>query len=323
MQCAAYSFIIIHRAIRPHVRRTQSLSLPSMASNIILSSHLDLSLSHLGLGEYFETLVSHGFDTWDSLAGISEETMAELGIRLGHRRKLQREIASYQGQPRTQPLYSPLAIDGGLQDGGEEPKSPHAGQNELETKTEPTKLKRRYRQRRRKDPHAPQKPSCNYVLFGNFLRQQPDVAQLSFVEMAKLVGERWKRLSPEDRATWTSTAVEQKSRYITELAEYQQSKEYQHYQDSLRITKIAQEKRALTSEVSPTASLETVSSRPNSKESSITMAVSEDRGHSASVGERFMVFVSRPEWEFHTRTSLLIWDRSNIYGKPAKLASFV
>jgi hypothetical protein len=90
-----------------------------------------------------------------------------------------------------------------------------------------------------------------------------------------------KRLSPEDQATWTSTAVEQKSRYITELAEYQQSKEYQHYQDSLRITKITQEKHALTSEVSPTASLETVSSRPNSKESSITMAISEDRCHSA------------------------------------------
>lgn len=187
-----------------------------MANNIISSSHLDLSLSYLGLGEYFETLVSHGLDTWDKLTGISEETMAELGVRLGHRRKLQREIASYRGQSRTRPLYSPLAVDGGLQDSGEEPKSPHAGKKELETKTEPTQLKRRYRHRQRKDPHAPRRPSCDYVLFGNFLRQQPDVAQLSFVEISKLVGERWQRLSPEERATWTSTAAEQKSRYITE-----------------------------------------------------------------------------------------------------------
>jgi len=277
-----------------------------MANNIISSSHLDLSLSYLGLGEYFETLVSHGLDTWDKLTGISEETMAELGVRLGHRRKLQREIASYRGQSRTRPLYSPLAVDGGLQDSGEEPKSPHAGKKELETKTEPTQLKRRYRHRQRKDPHAPRRPSCDYVLFGNFLRQQPDVAQLSFVEISKLVGERWQRLSPEERATWTSTAAEQKSRYVKELGEYQQSKDHEHHQDNLRITKTRQEKRVLTGEVSPTASLETVSSRPNSKDSGISMAASEDGCHSALTEKSFMVFVSRLEWDFLARTSQLI-----------------
>lgn len=312
VQCAANSFTIIHRAFRPHVQRTQSLSAPSMANSIISSSHLGLSLSHLGLGEYFETLVSHGFDTWDSLTDIGEETMAELGVRLGHRRKLQREIASYRGQPRTQPLFPLPAVDGGLQDSEEEPNSPHAGQDELKTKTEPTLLKRRYRHRQRKDPHAPRRPSCDYVLFGNSLRQQPDVAQLSFVEISKLVGERWQQLSPEERVTWASTAAEQKRRYITELAEYQQSKEYQLRQDGLRITRMKQEKRALTSEVSPTTS------SANSKDSSITMAASDNEGHSASAGKGFMVFVSRPEWEFHARTSPLSWDRSNIRWKPAK-----
>src|SRR5271167_1436368 len=100
-----------------------------------MSSQFDVSLSHLGLGEYSEALTSHGFETWDDLIDISEETMAELGFKLGHRRKLQREIASYRGQPRTQPLVRPPAVDG-LQE-SEEPKSPRAGQDELETK-EPT-----------------------------------------------------------------------------------------------------------------------------------------------------------------------------------------
>jgi hypothetical protein len=265
-----------------------------MANNIISSSHLDLSLSHLGLREYFEALVSRGYDTWDNLTDISEETMAELGIRLGHRRKLQREIASYRGQPRTQPLLSPLAVNGELQDSEEELKSPYTGQDKLKTKTEPTQLKRRYRHHQRKDPHAPRRPSCDYVLFGNSLRQQLDVAHLSFVEISKLVGERWQRLSPEERVIWTSTAAEQKSRYLTELAEYQQSKEYQHYQDSLRIAETKQEKRALTGEVSSTTFSEAVSRRPNSKDSSITITASDDGGHSASAGKRFMVFVSRP-----------------------------
>jgi hypothetical protein len=276
--------MVIYRAGRPS------------AYVITMSCQFDVSLSHLGLGEYSEALASHGFETWDDLIDISEETMTELGFKLGHRRKLQREIASYWGLPRTQPLARPPAADG-LQE-SEEPESPRAEQDELETK-EPTPLKRRYRHRQPKDPHAPRKPRSDYVLFGIFLRQHPDVSQLSFVEISKLVGEQWQRLSPEERAMWTSTAVQQKSRYITELAEYQQSKEYQHHQDRLRMTKAKQEKRALTSEVSPTTSSETVSSRPDWEESSITMAASDDGGHSALVGKRFMVFVSRPEWEFY------------------------
>jgi hypothetical protein len=53
----------------------------------------------------------------------------------------------------------------------------------------------------------------------------------------------------------------------------------------LRITKTEQEKGALTSKVSPTASLENVSSRLNSEDSSITIAASEDGSHSTSVGK--------------------------------------
>jgi hypothetical protein len=265
-----------------------------MVNNIIQTSHFDLSLSRLGLGEYSEVLESHGFDSWDNLSHINEVTMAELGIRLDHRRKLRREITSLRGQPRTQPLLSPEPVDGELRNSEEKPQSPHTGQDELEIRIEPTQLKRRYRHRQRKDPHAPRKPSCDYVLFGNSLRQQPDIAQLSFVEISKLVGEQWQQLSLEGRATWTSNAAEQKRKYITELAEYQQSKEYQHHQDYLRTTKAKQEQRGSNGEISPTASLEKTespeigSSGQNSKDSSITMAESEN-------GKKFMVFVSRPE----------------------------
>jgi hypothetical protein len=297
-----------------------------------MSSHFDASLSHLCLGEYSEALVSHGFKTWDDLIDISEETMAELGFKLGHRRKLQREIASYRGLPRTQPLVRPPAVDG-LQE-SEEPKSARVGQDELETK-EPTSLKRRYRHRQPKDPHAPRKPGSDYVLFGKFLRQDPDVSKLPFVDISKLVGERWQRLSPEERAAWTSTAAQQKRRYRMELAEYQQSEDYRDHQDRLRMTKL--EKSTPSNEVSPTGSpkktvstgsghmhktvrwTSTVSSRHNLKDSSITMAASEDGGHDASFGRRFSISVSHPEREFYARTSPVIRDRSNIQGKTAEL----
>jgi hypothetical protein len=100
---------------------------------------------------------------------------------------------------------------------------------------------------------------------------------------------------PEEQVAWASTAAEQKNRYITELAKYQQSKEYQHHQDSLHITKTKQGKRTLTVVVSPITSSETVSSRLNSKDSSITIAASDDGCHSALGERRFIVFVSHPE----------------------------
>jgi hypothetical protein len=150
-----------------------------------MSLPFDLSLSRLGLGEYSEALLSRGFDSWDRLIDINEETMAELGIRLGHRRKLQREIATYRGQPQTQPLVCPPAVEGLWE--SEEPKSPCAGRDELEIE-EPTPLKRRYRHRRPKDPHAPRKPSSDYVLFGKYLRQDPDVSKFDVRRYLKACG---------------------------------------------------------------------------------------------------------------------------------------
>jgi hypothetical protein len=37
--------------------------------------------------------VNHGFHSWDTLLNIQEEDMEALNFKLGHRRKLQREIA--------------------------------------------------------------------------------------------------------------------------------------------------------------------------------------------------------------------------------------
>jgi hypothetical protein len=65
-------------------------------------SHLDILLSHLGPQKYHEPLVSHRFETWDVLVYISEEDMAELGFKLGHRRKLQRAMANFRGHVHRQ-----------------------------------------------------------------------------------------------------------------------------------------------------------------------------------------------------------------------------
>jgi hypothetical protein len=300
-----------------------------------MPSQFEVSLTHLGLAEYNEALVSHGFETWDNLLDISEEDMEGLGFKRGHRRKLQREIASYRGQPHSQPLPHSFHVD--PLHGSEQPGSPGTEQDEVET-GEPVPLKRKYRRRRPKDPLAPRFPRSDYVLFGNLLRQDPNVSKLPFVEISRLVGEKWQALSPEERTGWTSAAAEQKSKYNAELAEYQQTEAYQKYQDLLHTKELQKgilgdgtsRKEALENTESilsryrrqTLGSLSTESSIDHSKDSSITMATNEDGGHTASFGIRFKPPVSHPRWKLFVRSSLVIPDGS-IHEKVAELTSFV
>lgn len=68
---------------------------------------LEQSLGELGLQQYLARFLKAGFSTWETLADISEDDLAALNVRLGHRRKLQREIARRR---RSWPDYRPLPI---------------------------------------------------------------------------------------------------------------------------------------------------------------------------------------------------------------------
>jgi hypothetical protein len=56
-------------------------------------------LSDIDLGEYCHALIANGFDTWDQTLHITEEQLGHLGFKLGHRRRLLRQIASFKGYP--------------------------------------------------------------------------------------------------------------------------------------------------------------------------------------------------------------------------------
>jgi hypothetical protein len=68
---------------------------------------LEQSLGNLGLQQYLTRFLQAGFNTWETLGDISEDDLAALDVRLGHRRKLQREIARRR---RSWPDYRPLPI---------------------------------------------------------------------------------------------------------------------------------------------------------------------------------------------------------------------
>lgn len=54
--------------------------------------------------------MSAGFGTWEDVMDINERDMEKIGMKLGHRRKLQREIASSNGYPSDVPLESNQAV---------------------------------------------------------------------------------------------------------------------------------------------------------------------------------------------------------------------
>ena len=64
-------------------------------------------LGELGLRQYLARFLRAGFSTWETLADISEDDLAALNVLLGHRRKLQREIAR---RKTSWPDYRPLPI---------------------------------------------------------------------------------------------------------------------------------------------------------------------------------------------------------------------
>eukprot|EP00586_Coscinodiscus_wailesii_P004416 CAMPEP_0172483482 /NCGR_PEP_ID=MMETSP1066-20121228/10494_1 /TAXON_ID=671091 /ORGANISM="Coscinodiscus wailesii, Strain CCMP2513" /LENGTH=946 /DNA_ID=CAMNT_0013247383 /DNA_START=94 /DNA_END=2934 /DNA_ORIENTATION=- len=77
-----------------------------------------------------------------------------------------------------------------------------------------------------KDPNAPKKNLTSYMLFAKAVREEtkrknPDA---SFGELGKLMGEEFKKLSPEERKKWDDKAESEKQRYIRAMKEYEDGK---------------------------------------------------------------------------------------------------
>lgn len=117
-------------------------------------------LERIGLSDYYQILTENGFGNWDTVVDITEDDLTALSFKLGHRRALQREIATYRGVP------SSLSL---------EPDTPPAEPTTLstsaletlarQTSTPPPREKRRYRRHPRPDQNAPKKPKTACTIF--------------------------------------------------------------------------------------------------------------------------------------------------------------
>ena len=150
---------------------------------------------------------------------------------LGHRRKLQREIANTKrlarGPAFTTPLYG---VDRRIS----------SSSNDVQQGGAPTK--RGYRHHPKPDPKAPERPYSAYVLFSNHTREQLKEQNLSFADLSKVVGEKWQQLTPSEKEEWKARGSVPWERYKAELAEYQKTnafQEYQRYLTEFRATQAA------------------------------------------------------------------------------------
>ncbi|KAK8027393.1 High mobility group protein B3 [Apiospora marii] len=192
-------------------------------------NQLEQIFGELGISHYLDTFLDQGFDTWETILDITESDLDALGVKLGHRRKLQRRIANYRGQqvPVTT-LVSPTRTS--IEDtssNGNKPVQPDA-------KDVTTSTKRKYRRHPKTDEHAPERPPSAYVLFSNKMRDDLKGQNLTFTEIAKLVGENWQNLDRNEKEPFETQAQEAKERYNREMAEYKKTPEYRAYCDYLQ-----------------------------------------------------------------------------------------
>ncbi|KAI1767556.1 hypothetical protein GGR53DRAFT_526406 [Hypoxylon sp. FL1150] len=190
---------------------------------------LEAIFGELGISQYLDAFIDQGFDSWETILDITESDLDALGVKLGHRRKLQRRIANYRGIAPETSLVSPTRTsieDPRLEPNRAEPAKP-------EKPDGASVAKRKYRRHPKVDDNAPERPPSAYVLFSNKMREDLKGQNLTFTEIAKLVGENWQNLNRIEKEPFERQAHEAKERYNRELADYKKTVDYKKYCDYL------------------------------------------------------------------------------------------
>jgi hypothetical protein len=94
--------------------------------------------------------------------------------------------------------------------------------------------KRKYKRHPKRDKNAPVKPLSAYVMFAHKVREEFAGQTISFPDMAKIVGDRWKNIRPEEKEAYENEAAKKKEEYQTEMAVYKTTESWKKYQEYLK-----------------------------------------------------------------------------------------
>ncbi|KAK6436398.1 hypothetical protein LTR95_007413 [Oleoguttula sp. CCFEE 5521] len=183
------------------------------------------SLNTIGLVQYQDKFVREAFDTWEVLIDITESDL----------RKNSYDESSYdmvEGQNGLGKADPVLAVDEDANGNGVAFVSVNG--------------KHRYKRHPKADEYAPDRPpsayvcsrtvrissSCSEALADSFAETRAELkgSNPSFTEIAKAVGERWRVLAEDEKATYESRSQAAKDKYYSQLSEYKKTSKFAEYQ---------------------------------------------------------------------------------------------
>ncbi|KAI3400450.1 hypothetical protein diail_3071 [Diaporthe ilicicola] len=247
-----------------------------------MSPKLQEVFGELGISQYLDVFLDQGFDTWETILDITESDLDALGVKLGHRRKLQRRIANARGVAPDAALASPTRAS--VEDArGEVQKSegPALPSSDARENSSGVVQKRKYRRHPKPDENAPERAPSAYVLFSNKMREDLKGQNLTFTEIAKLVGENWQGLTQAEKEPYERDAQAAKEKYNRDLAEYKKTPDYKKYLQYLQEFKAKHANQPHDKEVSKRVKL----SDPNIGESTVTSSNSGRGARAGSIGD--------------------------------------
>lgn len=94
---------------------------------------------------------------------------------------------------------------------------------------------RKRNKRPQKDPYAPKRASGAYVFFTNEMRPvvMKQFPGIKFVEMGRILGERWRALTPDEKSRYEKLAQEDKVRFQMEMQQYTANQALQQQQQQV------------------------------------------------------------------------------------------
>ncbi|KAH8792742.1 hypothetical protein BGZ57DRAFT_750575 [Hyaloscypha finlandica] len=272
--------------------------------------------AELDISHYLHDFLEQGFDTWETILDITESDFDALGVKLGHRRKLQRKIANSRGVSSDRALASPRHTPSDDRPSEEN----RAVGCKVDSKNESTPVqgaKRKYRRHPKPDENAPERPPSAYVIFSNKMREELKGRNLSFTEIAKLVGENWQNLAPAEKEPYEQQAFSAKERYNNELVEYKKTNNYKEYAQYLADFKARQSTQSQAdSEAAKRPKLEAHASTTSSGTGS--SAASQHGGETPSAPKLSLALggPKRQHSPSTTSPTVLPGYRESIYGTP-------
>ncbi|ODV91117.1 hypothetical protein CANCADRAFT_31873 [Tortispora caseinolytica NRRL Y-17796] len=81
---------------------------------------------------------------------------------------------------------------------------------------------KRPRDRKKKDPNAPKRAMSAYMFFANEQREtvREENPGIAFGQVGKVLGEKWRALTTEEKAPYEKMAQDDKKRYEADKAKY-------------------------------------------------------------------------------------------------------